>query len=99
MIACHLAWVLADAGHRVLFHDLDRQCNATDALADFESLGTCKPLFEPNYVPPTSLPRLSIYSNRIGGESDADYPLALSDQNSTRLNSSNYCAIRMPSSA
>src|SRR3546814_6698658 len=45
-IACHLAWVLADAGHRVLFLDLDRQCNATDALADFESLGTCKPLFE-----------------------------------------------------
>ncbi|WP_226341903.1 ParA family protein [Sphingomonas sp. NIC1] len=39
MIACHLAWVLADAGHRVLFLDLDRQCNATDALADFESLG------------------------------------------------------------
>src|SRR3546814_17015721 len=47
MIACHLAWVLADAGHRVLFLDLDRQCNAPDALADFESLGPCKPLFEP----------------------------------------------------
>ena len=43
MIACHVAWHLADAGHRVLFLDLDRQCNATDALADFESLGTCKP--------------------------------------------------------
>src|SRR3546814_4979208 len=81
MIACHLAWVLADAGHRVLFLDLDRQCNATDALADFESLGTCKPLFEPNYVPPTSLPRLSIYSNRMGGEYDADYPRALTNIN------------------
>src|SRR3546814_2781145 len=65
MIACHLAWVLADAGHRVLFLDLDRQCNATDALADFESLGTCKPLFEPNYVPPTSLPRLDRKSTRL----------------------------------
>ena len=36
MIACHLAWVLADGGHRVLFLDLDRQCNATDALAECE---------------------------------------------------------------
>src|SRR3546814_2314746 len=81
MIAFHLAWVLADAGHRVLFLDLGRQCNATDALADFESLGTCKPLFEPNYVPPTSLPRLSIYSNRMGGEYDADYPRALTNIN------------------
>src|SRR3546814_2142455 len=83
MIACHLAWVLADAGHRVLFLDLDRQCNATDALADFESLGTCKPLFEPNYVPPTSLPCLSIYSTRMGGEYNADYPRALPNINAT----------------
>lgn len=56
MIACHVAWHLADAGHRVLFLDLDRQCNATDALADFESLGTCKPLFEPGYTPRPTFP-------------------------------------------
>ncbi len=78
-IACHLAWHLADAGHRVLFLDLDRQCNATDALADFESLGSCKPLFEPSYVAPSALPRLAIYSNKMGGEYDADYPRALTN--------------------
>lgn len=78
-IACHLAWHLADAGHRVLFLDLDRQCNATDALADFESLGTCKPLFEPAYALPTAFPKLGIYSNRMGGEYDADYPRALTN--------------------
>src|SRR3546814_4275596 len=101
MIACHLAWVLADAGHRVLFLDLDRQCNATDALADFESLGTCKPLFEPNYVPPTSLPRLSIYSNRMGGEYDADYPRALTNINANfpALDSHfDFCVIDTPPS-
>lgn len=79
-IACHVAWHLADAGHRVLFLDLDRQCNASDALAEFESLGSCKPLFEPGYVLPASdLPRLAIYSNRMGGEYDADYPRALTN--------------------
>ena len=30
-IACHLAWHLADAGHRVLVLDLDRQRNAKNA--------------------------------------------------------------------
>ena len=39
-IACHLAWHLADAGHRVLVLDLDRQCNASTALRDFEQLGS-----------------------------------------------------------
>lgn len=76
-IACHLAWLLADAGHRVLVLDLDRQCNATDALSDFESLGSCKPLFEADYAAPAELPRLAIYSNRMGGEYDASYPTAL----------------------
>src|SRR3546814_16221477 len=81
MIACHLAWVLADAGHHVLFLDLDRQSNATDAPADFESLGTCKPLFEPNYVPPPSLPRHTIYSHRLGRDYDAHYPRAMTHIN------------------
>jgi chromosome partitioning protein len=76
-IACHLAWLLADAGHRVLVLDLDRQCNATDALSDFESLGSCKPLFEADYAVPNELPKLAIYSNRMGGEYDASYPTAL----------------------
>ena len=39
-IACHLAWHLADIGHRVLVLDLDRQCNASTALRDFEPLGS-----------------------------------------------------------
>lgn len=100
-IACHLAWHLADAGHRVLFLDLDRQCNATDALADFESLGSCKPLFEPDYTPPTDAPRLSIYSNRMGGEYDADYTGALRNVriNFPKLGSAfDYCVIDTPPS-
>lgn len=76
-IACHLAWHLADAGHRVLVLDLDRQCNASSALREFESLGSCKALFEPDYAPPVC-GRLAIYSNRMAGEYDADYSRALS---------------------
>lgn len=76
-IACHLAWHLADAGHRVLVLDLDRQCNATSALREFDKLGSCKPLFEPGYTPPET-GRLSIYSNKMGGEYDANYSAALS---------------------
>ena len=75
-IACHLAWHLADAGHRVLVLDLDRQCNASTALRDFEQLGSCKPLFEPGYAAPEGLQR-AIYSNRMAGEYDADYGKAL----------------------
>jgi chromosome partitioning protein len=100
-IACHLAWTLADAGHRVLFLDLDRQCNATAALAEFESLGTCKPLFEPDYVPPASAPRLSIYSNRMGGEYDADYTKALGNvrTNFPKLETAfDFCVIDTPPS-
>ena len=101
MIACHVAWHLADAGHRVLFLDLDRQCNATDALADFESLGSCKPLFEPGYKSPATFPRLAIYSNRMGGEYDANYPPALSNLNANfpALDSLfDYCVIDTPPS-
>lgn len=101
MIACHVAWYLADAGHRVLFLDLDRQCNASDALADFESLGSCKPLFEPGYTPPATFPRLAIYSNRMGGEYDANYPPALSNLNANfpALDSLfDYCVIDTPPS-
>jgi chromosome partitioning protein len=101
MIACHLAWHLADAGHRVLFLDLDRQRNATDALADFEKLGTCKPLFEPGYVPPSSFPQLAIYSNEMGGEYDADYPRALTNlrANFPVLDSHfDYCVVDTPPS-
>jgi chromosome partitioning protein len=100
-IACHLAWILADAGHRVLFLDLDRQCNATAALAEFESLGTCKPLFEPGYAPPASVPRLSIYSNRMGGEYDADYTKALGNvrANFPKLDPAfDFCVIDTPPS-
>lgn len=101
-IACHMAWHLADAGHRVLFLDLDRQCNATDALANFESLGSCKSLFEPGYVPPEPpLPRLAIYSNRMGGEYDSNYPPALANvrTNFPVLDSHfDYCVIDTPPS-
>lgn len=100
-IACHLAWVLADAGHRVLVLDLDRQCNATDALAEFESLGSCKPLFEPDYIPPANLPRLAIYSNRMGGEYDASYSRALGNvrTNFPKLNPLfDFCIIDTPPS-
>lgn len=101
-IACHVAWHLADAGHRVLFLDLDRQCNASDALAEFVSLGTCKPLFEPGYALPASpLPRLAIYSNRMGGEYDADYPRALTNirANFPTLDQQfDYCVIDTPPS-
>ena len=76
-IACHLAWHFADAGHRVLVLDLDRQCNATTALREFEQLGSCKPLFEPNYTPPEA-GRLAIYSNRMRGEFDGNFTSALS---------------------
>lgn len=76
-IACHLAWHLADAGHRVLVLDLDRQCNATTALREFEQLGSCKPLFEPGFEPPQT-GRLAIYSNRMHGEYDSNYSGALS---------------------
>ncbi len=79
MIACHLAWHLADAGHRVLFLDLDRQGNATSALADFEDLGSCKPLFESSFDRGACFPRVAMYANRIGGEYDADYPRALTN--------------------
>lgn len=101
MIACHVAWHLADAGHRVLFLDLDRQCNATDALTDFDNLGTCKPLFEPSYAPLPTFPRLAIYSNRMGGEYDADYPRALTNLsvNFPALNPFfDYCVIDTPPS-
>ena len=76
-IACHLAWHLADAGHRVLVLDLDRQGNATTALREFEPLGSCKQLFEPGYLTPVGH-RLGIYSNRMTGEYDADFGKALS---------------------
>ena len=76
-IACHLAWHLADAGHRVLVLDLDRQCNASTALRDFESHGSCKQLFEEGFVAPAGRQR-GIYSNRMTGEFDADFGKALS---------------------
>jgi chromosome partitioning protein len=76
-IACHLAWHFADAGHRVLVLDFDRQCNATAALREFETLGSCQPLFVRGYTP-TPVPRLAIYSNRMGGEYDGDFTGALS---------------------
>nr|WP_277349456.1 ParA family protein [Sphingobium sp. TB-6] len=44
-IACHLAWHLADAGHRVLVLDLDRQCNASTALRDFCAVGIVQTAF------------------------------------------------------
>ena len=75
-IACHLAWHLADAGRRVLVLDLDRQCNASTALRDFQQLGSCKPLFEPGYAAPEGLQQ-AIYSNRMAGEYDADWGKAL----------------------
>ena len=75
-IACHLAWHLADAGHRVLVLDLDRQGNATTALREFEPLGSCKQLFEPGYLTPLGR-QLGIYSNRLTGEYDADFVKAL----------------------
>ncbi|AMK26629.1 ParA family protein (plasmid) [Sphingobium sp. SJ10-10] len=75
-IACHLAWHLADAGHRVLVLDLDRQCNASTALRDFAQLGSCKQLFENGFQTPVGEGR-AIYSNRMTGEYDADYGKAL----------------------
>lgn len=97
-IACHLAWHLADAGHRVLVLDLDRQRNATTALREFEPLGSCKQLFEPGFEAPVGR-RLGIYSNRMGGEYDADFSQAL---NAFRTNfpmlapAYDYCVIDTP---
>jgi len=76
-IACHLAWHLADAGHRVLVLDLDRQRNASAALRDFESLGSCKQLFDAGFAAPVGCHR-GIYSNDLTGEYDADFGKALS---------------------
>lgn len=97
-IACHLAWHLADAGHRVLVLDLDRQCNASAALRDFDQLGSCKPLFEPHYVPQAGSAR-AIYSNRMAGEYDADYGAALTNfrANFASLKGSyDFCVIDTP---
>lgn len=97
-IACHLAWHLADAGHRVLVLDLDRQRNATAALREFESVGSCKQLFEPGFEAPAGR-SLAILSNRMGGEHDADFTKAL---NAFRTNFSmlapayDYCVIDTP---
>lgn len=101
MIACHLAWHLADAGHRVLFLDLDRQGNATSALAGFEGLGSCKPLFEPGFDRSPAFPRTAVYANRMGGEYDADYPRALTNlyANFPALGAQfDYCVIDTPPS-
>lgn len=97
-IACHLAWHLADAGHRVLVLDLDRQCNASTALREFQALGSCKQLFEPGFELAHEH-QLGIYSNRMTGEYDADYGKALA---AFRVNFSglsdayDYCVIDTP---
>lgn len=100
MVSCHLAWYLADAGHRVLVLDLDRQHNTTNTLADFQKLGTCKPLFEPGYIVP-EMGRLSVYTNMIGGEYDAQQSVPLRNlQNNFPLLSAHfdYCVIDTPPS-
>jgi chromosome partitioning protein len=97
-IACHLAWYLADAGHRVLVLDLDRQRNASAALRDFEPLGSCKQLFDAGFAAPVGCHR-GIYSNHLTGEYDADFGKALSSfrANFPALTDAyDYCVIDTP---
>lgn len=75
-ISCHLAWHLADKGARILFLDLDRQRNATFALAEFESAGSIDQLLNDEEVQFRDGP-LQILSNDLDGRYDSNYGNAL----------------------
>lgn len=61
-VACHLAFHLRDAGHRVLFVDLDHQGNASATLKAGESGTTASALFAPDDVTVNQMGKLTLVS-------------------------------------
>ena len=97
-ISCHLAWHLADQGARVLFLDLDRQRNASLALADFAPKGSLRPFMEAGSLQ-FDADALQIFSNDLDGSFDADYGAALNAfrTNMTQARSAfDFCIIDTP---